>query len=64
MSQSHTVDQPRVQKFHTAARNYDRNLERTINYPQGTCPVGRGLLEKLLVLSSFTLKSEGETSIF
>ena len=54
----------REQKFHTSAPNYEWNLERTSDSSQSTHPVGQVLWEELLVLSSFTLKSEGETSIF
>ena len=31
----------RGQKFHSSARNYEWNLERTSNSSQSTCPVGR-----------------------
>ena len=40
------------QKFHSTARNYDRNLERTSNFSQSTRPEGRvyrmSALERLL----------------
>ena len=35
-------------KFHSSARNYKLNLERTSNSSQSTCPVGRVLWEELL----------------
>ena len=54
----------RGQKFHSSARNYKWNLERTSKSPQGTHPVGRVLWKELPVLSSCTLKYEGVTSIF
>ena len=54
----------RGQKFHLSAWNYESNLERTSNSSQSTRPIGRVLWEELLFLSSFTLKSEGETSLF
>ena len=52
------------QKFYSPARNYEWNLQRASNFFQSTRPTGWVLWEELLVLSSFTLKSEGETSIF
>ena len=51
-------------KFHSSARNYEWKLERTSNSSQSTHPTGPVLWEELLVLSCFTLKSEGEMSIF
>ena len=40
--------QNRGQKFHSSARNYEGNLERTSNSSQSTRPVGRVLWEELL----------------
>ena len=51
----------RGQKFHSSAHIYECNLERTSISSQGTRPVGRVLLEKLHILSSFTLKSDVRT---
>ena len=38
----------RGQKFHSVARNYERNLERMSNSSLSTRPVGRVLWEELL----------------
>ena len=47
----------RGKKFHSSARYYDWNLERTSNSSQRTCPTGQVLWEKLLeeVISHITL---------
>ena len=45
----------REQKFHSSARNYELNLERTSNSSQSTHPIGRVLWEELL-------EGEGEKS--
>ena len=50
----------RGQKFRLSARN----LQRASIFSQSTRPTGRVLWEELLALSSFTLKSEGETCNF
>ena len=46
----------RGQKFHSSARNYEQNQERTSNTSQSTRPTGRVLWEKLLweVISHIT----------
>ena len=38
----------RGRKFHLSAHNYDKNLERTSNSSQSTCPIGQVLWEDLL----------------
>ena len=38
----------RGQKFHSSARIYERNLERTSNSPHSSRPVGRVLWDELL----------------
>ena len=38
----------RGQRFHSSARNYEGNLERTSNSSQSTRPIGRVLWEELL----------------
>ena len=52
----------RGQKFHSPARNYEWNLERTSNSSQSTPTSTSVLWEELL--EGKGEKSEGETSIF